>query len=349
MNAEPERQNTTFMGAPKLYNDCISRFKMIRAENFDNIIVGTLNINSISPKYDEFKSIVSGYFDVIIVTETKLDDSFPKAQFCIDGFSIPYRLDRNRNGGGLMIYVRDDIPSKMLTKHNLPEDIEAAFIELNFRKCKWLLCATYRAPSQNHNYFFDNIDKCLDMYSTYERVILASDLKSFDTFLYQHELTSINRNPTCYKNPNNPSPKSFFKTEAAFKELSDFYKLVLSVFKLHFSKTKANEISYRDFRDFKENNFNQNLQKRLSAQSVEQYTPFGSCLCKVVRANHAPYITKTLRKAIIKWSYLEKVCFKKKTPGSLKKLKNQKNYCSRLYKKEREKYFQVLIQEGSVT
>ena len=88
MNAEPERQNTTFMGAPKLYNDCISRFKMIRAENFDNIIVGTLNINSISPKYDEFKSIVSGYFDVIIVTETKLDDSFPKAQFCIDGFSI---------------------------------------------------------------------------------------------------------------------------------------------------------------------------------------------------------------------------------------------------------------------
>ena len=293
--------------------------------------------------------MVSGYFDVIIVTETKLDDSFPKAQFCIDGFSIPYRLDRNRNGGGLTIYVRDDIPSKMLTKHNFPENIEAAFIELNFRKCKWLLCATYRAPSQNHNYFFDNIDKCLDMYSTYERVILASDLKSFDTFLYQHELTSINRNPTCYKNPNNPSPKSFFKTEAAFAELSDFYKLVLSVFKLHFSKTKANEISYRDFRDFKENNFNQNLQKRLSAQSVEQYTPFGSCLCKVVRANHAPYITKTLRKAIIKWSYLEKVCFKKKTPGSLKKLKNQKNYCSRLYKKEREKYFQVLIQEGSVT
>ena len=177
MNAKPETQNTTFMGASKLHNDCISRFKMIRAENFDNIIVGTLNINSISPKFDEFKLMVSGFFDVVIVTETKLDDSFPKAQFCIDGFSIPYRLDRNRNGGGLMIYVRDDIPSKMLTKHNLPEDIEAAFIELNFRKCKWLLCATYRAPSQNHNYFFDNIDKGLDAYSTYERVALAGDFK----------------------------------------------------------------------------------------------------------------------------------------------------------------------------
>ena len=46
--------------------------------------------------------MVSGYFDVIILTKTKLDDSFPKAQFCIDGFSIPYRLDRTRIGGGFM-------------------------------------------------------------------------------------------------------------------------------------------------------------------------------------------------------------------------------------------------------
>ena len=114
----------------------------------------------------------------------------------------------------------------MLTKHNLPEDIEAAFIELNFRKCKWLLCATYHGPSQNYNYFFDNADKCLDVYSTYKRVALAGDFnarvveKLFDTFLYQHELASINRYPTCYKNPNKPScighiltnsPKSLLK------------------------------------------------------------------------------------------------------------------------------------------
>ena len=257
MNAKPETQNTTFKGASKLHNNCISRFKIIRAESFDSIIVEILDINSISPKFDQFKLMVSGYFNVMIVTETKLDDSFPKAQFCIDGFSIPYRLDRNRNGGGLMIYVRDDIPSKMLTKHNLPEDIEAAFIELNFRKCKWLLCATYRAPSQNHNYFFDNIDKGLDVYSTYERVALAGDFnaqvgeKSFDAFLYQHELTSINRYPTCYKNSNNSScidhiltnsPMRFFKAENIFTGLSDFHKLVLSVFKLHFSKAKANII-----------------------------------------------------------------------------------------------------------
>ena len=89
--------------------------------------------------------------------------------------------------------------------------------------------------------------------------------------------------PTCYKNLNNPScidhiltnsPKNFFKTETVFTGLSDFYKLVLSVFKLHFSKAKAKEISWRNFRDFKENSFNRDLQNRLSAQSVEEYAPF---------------------------------------------------------------------------
>ena len=124
MNEQSETQNTSLKGASKSHNDCISKFKMIRMKNFDNVIVESLNINSILSKFDEFKLMVSDLFDVIIVTETKLDDSFPQAQFCIGGFSIPYMLDRNRNGGGLMIYVRDDIPSKMLTKHNLPEILE---------------------------------------------------------------------------------------------------------------------------------------------------------------------------------------------------------------------------------
>ena len=44
----------------------------------------------------------------------------------------------------------------------------------------------------------------------------------------------------------------------------------------------------------------------------------------------------------MKRSYLKKVCFKKKTPDSLKKFKKQKNHCSRLYEKERKKYFESL-------
>ena len=97
--------------------------------------------------------------------------------------------------------------------------------------------------------------------------------------LLRYELTSINRNPTCYKNPNNPScidhiltnsPKCCFKRETVFTGLSDFHKLVLSLFNLYFSKAKAKEMLYSNIRDFNENNFNRDLQNRLSAQYVEE-------------------------------------------------------------------------------
>lgn len=40
----------------------------------------------------------------------------------------------NQRGGDILIYVRSDIPSKLLTKHNFPNDIEELFVEINFTK-----------------------------------------------------------------------------------------------------------------------------------------------------------------------------------------------------------------------
>ena len=71
-----------------------------------------------------------------MLSETKLDDTFPTAQFLVNGFSEPYRRDRNIKGGGVMIYIREDIPSKRLDKHVFPYDMEGLSIEPNFRKCK---------------------------------------------------------------------------------------------------------------------------------------------------------------------------------------------------------------------
>ena len=36
---------------------------------------------------------------------------------------MPCRWDRNSLGGGVIVYVRDDIPNKQLIKHRLPENI----------------------------------------------------------------------------------------------------------------------------------------------------------------------------------------------------------------------------------
>ena len=54
--------------------------------------------------------------DILVLTETKLDDSFPNSHFSVHEFSEPFRIYRKISGGGLMIYVQDDIPSKLITK-----------------------------------------------------------------------------------------------------------------------------------------------------------------------------------------------------------------------------------------
>ena len=99
-------------------------FRILRVKNVNRLIIGNLNINSISNKFDQLKLFVQGKVDIMIITETKLDSTFPTSQFVIDGYSEPYRFDRNRNGGGVLIYIREDIPSKLLADHKLPHNIE---------------------------------------------------------------------------------------------------------------------------------------------------------------------------------------------------------------------------------
>ena len=87
-------------------------------------------------------------FDLFTIAETKIDDSFPTSQFMIEGFMRPFGRDRNKDGGGLLIYVRDGAPIKQLNGYKFPDDIEAIAIEINLRKQKWVVISVYRLPSQ---------------------------------------------------------------------------------------------------------------------------------------------------------------------------------------------------------
>ena len=74
-----------------------------REKNPDKLIFGNLNINSVYPEFDQMIFSLQGKVDILILTETKLDESFPTTQFLIEGYSKSFRLDRNRNGGGLLV------------------------------------------------------------------------------------------------------------------------------------------------------------------------------------------------------------------------------------------------------
>ena len=59
-----------------------------------------------------------------MVTETKLVDSFLASQFNVEGFSTQFRLDRDTNGGGIILYIRSYIIASKLTSFTFPNDIE---------------------------------------------------------------------------------------------------------------------------------------------------------------------------------------------------------------------------------
>ena len=119
------------------------------------------------------------------------------------------------------------------------------------------------------------------------------------------------------------------------------------------TKTKPHEIIYIDCKNFDSILFNNELKfvldgkesvscsnfDNLFFQVLDKHAPLKK---KMLRANHSSYVSKPLRKAIMRRSYLEKMYFKKRTVDSLTKYKKQKNYCSRLYKKERKKFFDNL-------
>ena len=88
---------------------------MIRTKNPNRIVLAHLNINSLRNKFDILTDQVSGNIDVMVISETKLDDSFPESQFKIPQYSSPFRLDRDQNSGGIMVFVREDITAKFLS------------------------------------------------------------------------------------------------------------------------------------------------------------------------------------------------------------------------------------------
>ena len=94
----------------------IKSLKYIRQKNLGKIVIGILrNINSIRQKFDSLIKITTRNNDIITISETKLDEIFPKGQLLIKEFSEPYRFDRNSKGGGIMLFIREDTPSKFLS------------------------------------------------------------------------------------------------------------------------------------------------------------------------------------------------------------------------------------------
>ena len=347
----------------------INDLKKYKIQNVNNLVLASININSIRNKIDQLKLLLDQNVDILIVEETKIDGTFPAGQFAIEGFMPPFRRDRNQHGGGILIYVKDNIPAKLVENPQLPNDIEAIFIELNFRINKWLLMGTYHPPNQCSKYFYTEVGKVLDTHSkTYDNIVLVGDFNEKESesntksFLEEHNLKNLVKEPTCYKNPQNPSCIDWILTNKSryFKNtttidfgLSDFHKMILTSFRFQYKPGAPKITYYRSYKHFDKQKFKDELQIAMNEGMVNNYEEFETKFIEVLekhaplkkktlRANNAPYMTKNLRKAMMKRTELATRYNKTRNIEDYHNFRKQRNFVNRLYKKERKKYFNSL-------
>ena len=115
----------------------------VRLNNVNGLIIGHLNINYLRNKFEMLREIVQDKLNVLLVSETKVDLSFPSSQFAIKGFSASFWRDRNSSGDGIKLFVREEIPSKLLIQYKPNRSVENIFIEINLWSKKWLLSCSH--------------------------------------------------------------------------------------------------------------------------------------------------------------------------------------------------------------
>ena len=337
--------------------------KAPRLKNVNQLIIAHLNINSLRNKFEFLISLIKDKIDVLMISETKLDEIFPTSQFMINSFSAPVRLDRNDKGGGIILYIRDDIPSRLVSTES--SQVEGFFVEINLRnKKKWLLCCSYNAKKDLIRQHLYALSKSIEVFtSKYDNLLFLGDFNagvedaSVKNFCRSYNLTSMINKPTRYKNPDRPSCIDFISTNClrSFQNscvietgLSDFHKMVVTVMAITYRKLEPRIVYYRDFKYFCNNSFKESLQKtilqNLGIGCDEIYESFAASCNKIldnhapvkkkyVRGNHSPFMNKSLSKAIMVRTRLRNIFLKNRSEENKINYNKQRNLCYTFEKK----------------
>ena len=92
--------------------------KKICAKKIKRININSLRNNCI--KLDILTEQNLGNLDFLVLSETKLESFFSIGHFKIPGYASPFRLGRNSNDGGIIVFVQEESPAKFLPENNKP-------------------------------------------------------------------------------------------------------------------------------------------------------------------------------------------------------------------------------------
>ena len=265
----------------------------------------------------------------------------------LPGYHKTYRVGISDRKGGLLVSIKSHLPSRLLKNFDIPRNIQIIPFELNLRKEKLMFMCIYRLPSQNKQSFLEKLSEIIDHFSCiYDNYIISGDFNMepsdsiLKTFMQSHNLFNLIKSNTCFKGRGScidlilTNQKFCFKNSSTFETgLSDHHHLIYSMLKTTFKKEDSKRLIYRDYKNFNNEYFQNDLKNGLS-KCPKNYESFENVFVtvldrhaprktKILRGNQKPHVDKNLRKAIMKRSELKSKANRTKRPKDISDYKKQ--------------------------
>ena len=216
-------------------------------------------------RLNQHGSLLCSNVDILLISETKLDTTFPAAQFLIEGFRSTLRYDKNQHGGGILVFIREEIPSRELN-FGFSLNMECIIAEITLHEKKWALLGICRPPSLEERRFYYELGKDMDSLSeTCENFLIHRNFnieKNDDEiriFLDAYGLKNLIKAATCFRSDENHKTmdliltnksRCFSNTLTTETGISDFHFMVSTVLNSGFKKRSSKISYYRDYSTF---------------------------------------------------------------------------------------------------
>lgn len=363
------------------YVDLFSSVQEIRNKHTNNVIISHLNVNSVGTKFSEIKEMQSQcQLDVLVLSETKLDESNKQNTLEIDGYCI-VRQDKRSNSGGIMAYISKDIPHAKGGFSMCNDEMEYMSVELYMSDDPVMLLCMYKNPKTDPVIFKRYFEEVYEQVSDkYENIIVIGDLNfnminenMLSTIMPSLNLTNIINEETCFKS-SQPTlidvmlvtkRRKVLESFSVDTGISDFHNLIGGVLRMHkpAPKTKnvyvryLSKINYEQvLSDLSIQELSDLIEKSPSATTaydalqyqlkklLDKYAPKK---LKVIMKNDFHCMSKELKKAIMHRNKLRNRYYKRRTEESLKSYRAQRNRVTEIKRKEISKYFGEKCKSGT--
>ena len=214
--------------------------------------------------------------------------------------------------------------------------------------------------------------------SDYEKFIILGDFNveinenHTKSFCENYDLTNLIKQPTCYKNPTNPTyidliltnaPRISHSAYVVETGLSDFHLMTMTVMRKSFKKYQPSIISYRSYKNFSNAAFRETLIKTLSNEnlvnndnglerfcdiSLETFNKHAPCKKKHAQGNQMSFFNKDLSKAIMSRTKLRNISLQNRSEENKIRYTKRRNFCVSLLRKTKKRYHENLNEKSVV-